>query len=217
MRLSTRLLSATALSICAASTLVAHADSVLVGAAASGTGSSGLCPNSAGCSLLAEQFTLFAPVVIDQIKVDVDGPARLGFSDGNFSVQLGAQLGSGVAIGSGDLVFDPNQTTPTTEVFDFNNLNIVLGPGTYYLELTGGNVGWLVGQPIDTSVGIAGPTWLCDPTISDCSGSSRWQPTANSNAFEIDGTVAPEPSTFVLLGTGILGLAGAARRKFSRT
>jgi hypothetical protein len=28
---------------------------------------------------------------------------------------------------------------------------------------------------------------------------------------------APEPSTFVLLGTGILGLAGAARRKFSST
>jgi PEP-CTERM motif len=27
----------------------------------------------------------------------------------------------------------------------------------------------------------------------------------------------PEPSTFALLGTGILGLAGAARRKFSRT
>jgi hypothetical protein len=26
----------------------------------------------------------------------------------------------------------------------------------------------------------------------------------------------PEPSTFALLGTGILGLAGAARRKFSR-
>jgi hypothetical protein len=31
----------------------------------------------------------------------------------------------------------------------------------------------------------------------------------------IHGTaVTPEPSTFVFLGTGLLGLAGAARRKF---
>jgi hypothetical protein len=33
--------------------------------------------------------------------------------------------------------------------------------------------------------------------------------------MQIDGTVVtPEPSSFVLLGTGILGLAGAVRRKF---
>jgi hypothetical protein len=167
--------------------------------------------------MLAEQFTLFSPVVIDQIKVDIDGPARFGAADGIFSVQLGAPLGSGVAIGSGDLLLDPSQTTLTTKVFDFNNLNIALEPGTYYLELTGGNVGWPEAQPIDTSAGIVGQTWQCDPTSMDCSSSTRWTPAASSNAFEIDGTVTPEPSTFVLLGTGIGGLAGAARRKFSRT
>jgi hypothetical protein len=45
MRLFARLFSATALSICAASTLVAHADSVLLGATANDTGSSSLCPS----------------------------------------------------------------------------------------------------------------------------------------------------------------------------
>jgi len=33
---------------------------------------------------------------------------------------------------------------------------------------------------------------------------------------DINYTVTPEPETIVLLGTGLLGLAGALRRKFAR-
>jgi hypothetical protein len=38
----------------------------------------------------------------------------------------------------------------------------------------------------------------------------------NWEAVDLTSREAPEPSTFALLGTGILSLAGMARRKFSR-
>lgn len=37
-----------------------------------------------------------------------------------------------------------------------------------------------------------------------------------SEAFNVSGTVIPEPSSMLLLGSGVLGLAGVLRRKFRR-
>jgi hypothetical protein len=70
--------------------------------------------------------------------------------------------------------------------------------------------------------------WYFSPTgngtiYSNILGSATgpWTQSTTDNhfsAFEVNGTPAatPEPSTIALFGTGLLGLAGAARRKFLR-
>jgi hypothetical protein len=186
------------------------ADSILVGTTlTSVTGGAGLCPSAADCLLIAQQFTLLQPVVIDQIKVVIAGPYLLDNSDGNFSVSL---AGSG-PIGSGDLVFDPDGHVIVAQLFDFGGLNISLGPGIYYLVVSGANVTWTSGDPLLTSTGIIGPERVCDPTVQSCTNPADWQPIDHPRAMEVDGTVVPEPSSLLLFGTGLLGLCGVARYK----
>jgi hypothetical protein len=188
-----------------------YADTILVGSDLYLTAGSGLCPSFSDCQEVAQQFTFFTPVVIDQIKVGISGPNRTGISAGNFNVTLGPVLGGGTLIGSGDLVFDPNGPL-TPGIFTFSGLNIPLGAGTYYLQLSGGNVQWDFAEPLITTAGTLGPSLLCDPTIS-CAA-SKWQSVEAIHAFDISGTATtPEPSTFALLSTGILALAGATRRR----
>jgi hypothetical protein len=215
-----RLSSLLAIAVVLAAPTLTYADTVLVGSNLSTiSGGSSLCPRDSDCEEIAQQVTFLTPVVIDQIKVAISGPAISGEAGGNFNVGLGDMLGTGnegtgTEIGSGELVFDPEGDL-VTEVFDFSGLNISLGAGTYYLQLSGGNVSWPFADPLVTAAGTLGPTWVCDPTLS-CA-SDRWQSVEGTHAFEIDGTATtPEPSTFALLGTGILGIVGVARRKLFR-
>ena len=194
--------------ILATPTLI-YADTILVGSDLYLTAGSGLCPSFSDCEEVAQQVTFFTPVVIDQIKVGISGPNRTGISAGNFNVILGPVLGGGTEIGSGDLIFDPNGPL-IPGIFTFSGLNISLAAGTYYLQLSGGNVQWDFAEPLVTTAGTIGPSWSCDPTTS-C---PHWQQVGGIHAFDISGTATtPEPSTFALLSTGILALAGATRRR----
>jgi len=199
-----------ALFVLFATSTAVHADSVLVGTDLShlvGSGA-GLCYNSSDCEKVAEQFTLVDTVVIDQVKVAMN-PYFIGYDGsyhgGNFTVNLGSAPGGGSIIGSSIL------STPSTQIFDFTGLTITLAPGTYYLTLSGGNVAWTYAPALITAAGTVGPDSACDPTL----GCSWYSAGSSPHAFEIDGTIStPEPSTWILLATGLSSAAVSIRNKF---
>ena len=206
----------------ATSTLCAHADSILVGTDLSNPSPGPvLCPQGDDCNLRISQFTVLDPVVVDDIKVVISGPGLSGSTDGAFSVNLGSGpfAGFGAAnVGSGDLTLSSDQYPLVTQLFDFSGLDIVLDPGTYYLQVSGANLMWDSAPALSTSAATLGQQLSCDPFIKcGTDDISQYDAFNGTYAMQIDGiAITPEPSTFALLGTGILGLAGACRRKLLR-
>ena len=197
-----------------------YADAILVGtdlSTATHGGAAVLCPQSSDCLDRASQFTLFTSVVVHGISVVVTAPANpSGSTDGNFTVGLGSLPGVGITtgIGAGAIVIDPNGGV-TTEEFTFSGLNLSLAAGTYYLGMAGANLEWDYASPLSTTAGALGLQLSCDPFIYCGSDITKWDKNSRDYAMEIDGTaITPEPSTFALLGTGVLSLAGVGRRRF---
>jgi hypothetical protein len=197
-----------------------------------------LCPGVSDCTARAEQFTLTSAVVINDVQVALSGVGGSYNPDGSFSLGLGTQLGgSSTLLGSGTLVFNPNGNT-TSQLFDFSNLDITLGPGTYYLDFSGANAEIDYAQPLLSTHGALGTQFACDPTEQACNLSNSWDTESNrfgpyavdlngtaetsyddlavtSNAVGLHGpAITPEPSTLILSATGLLALAGVTRRKF---
>jgi hypothetical protein len=187
------------------------ADSILVGTSLTNlTAGAGLCPSDSNCTDLRQQFTFTSPVVIDQIKVVMEPYGSVlnnnQFPGGDFTVGFASPTGG--FFGPGEV--PPNSTGDIIpQEFDFAALDISVNPGTYYLEVTGGNVAWAHAQPLLTTAGTMGQEQECDPTLG-----CRWQSGGGTLAMEIDGTVVtPEPSNWLLFSTGLLVVCGIARRK----
>jgi hypothetical protein len=90
--------------------------------------------------------------------------------------------------------------------------NLVLPTGTTY---------WLTLQNAVTALGASDGTPYWDVSDGPSIAANGFGPlagaegdgTTGSETFQIMGTPTPEPSSFLLLGSGLLGLAGLLRRK----
>lgn len=90
------------------------------------------------------------------------------------------------------------------------------------VALTAGNEYWFVLAPFDANSDIGwaddGASVLPEAVTNSGTPSSGWRSFSQNGSeqfalFSGSTAATPEPSTFMLLGTGILGLAGAVRRK----
>ena len=123
----------------------------------------------------------------------------------------GTVFGSGTASGGNisDKYISSNQYGYNIDTITVTGLNVALSSGTYWLNLQNASVA--SGDPVywDENSGTG-----CGGSGCPSQASESALGTIPSEAFTVAmGGTVPEPSSIMLFGSGILGLAGVLRRK----
>ena len=214
------------LAFCCLASLPAHADGILLGTSVTSIGGIPVSTKAA----VAQGFDLTQPVTITGIDVGIFSDT--GANSDLFLFQLTDRIGP--TVGSGDIlasVLAPRVLFPTSPCggicpsteLPLSPLN--LNPGQYFLvgaevsvkdPLASGAIWEVASAALTSAVGGVGPTFITGTSNPSDPASSNFAAGNQLVGFSLLGVAngeVPEPSSAILLASGLLAMAGISMRK----
>lgn len=213
-------------------TVPAKTDTILVGTSLTDTAPVAVLCTDFSCNTPFSQFSSPVNFNIDDIKVVIGGPAGFNNTDGGFEVIMVTQVrdplipSTFIRVGSGNLPITlMDSFGSNVGVFDFSDLSIPITAGDEnYLGVGGANLTWNSSTPLLGTLGTIGLQLTCptEPPASIRCGTDPaiGLPFPGTYSMQISGDpvgVTPEPSSLLLLGTGLLSIVGAGSRRLAHT
>jgi hypothetical protein len=173
---------------------------------------------------IAQPFTFNSLFEIDSISVDVGGKAA-----DPLALWITDAVGSSTT--NADVLFQANSTFPNTNSFTATQVvtfstDLVLHPGTtYFLVMSSSTTtigkGWAYGDTVldNSALGALSPFEVSNAITTDdaFAPGSTFGPTAPGDDvdFQFAGEAVPEPTTWLICGTGLTLLAAVRIRRLA--